>query len=278
MANNLDLIVKGFTDYIVTPVNAFGLGGFVFDIEGETTVNLATEITDHYVETNEAMQDHIAIKPKKVTLKSYVGELVFRQDENSDTIVQKAVQKLTTLSEFLPQLADGATQFVDFIDQAREGDISLDSISLDSVNKIADYWSLVKNMAGFDSRQQQAYMYFKALLEQKILVSVQTPFEFIPRMALESVVAIQDETTATMCDFAITLKQINIAETKSVAFGELKEGDNASVPQYQNRAGLQSEPLTNGGNMLGSAPEAPFPPTPDALIKALNETVGRAIQ
>ncbi len=41
--------------YIVKPKNAKGIGGFVFDYEGETNVTFQADITDHYLETNDAV-------------------------------------------------------------------------------------------------------------------------------------------------------------------------------------------------------------------------------
>lgn len=247
---------NAFSNYIVRPLNSFGLGGFVFDNEGETTVNLATEITDHFVEDSTTIQDHIAIKPKKVTLKSYVGELVYRQDESTDTFVQKAVQKLTTLNEFLPEMTSMAEQAL----KIRDEDIKFDLKSIDTalsaktINRVTDYWSYIKNMAGgFESRQQQAYMYFKALMEQKMLVSVQTPFEYMNRMAIESITAIQAENSKYISDFSITLKEIRTASllaTPKNKYTTEKVSVDTSDPM-QGRAMAQNADDINLGSVQG---------------------------
>lgn len=184
----------------------------MFDIEGDTTVNLSTEITDHYLEDNSALQDHIAIRPKKLILKSYVGEVVFRQDENSGTFLQKAVQKLTTVSAALPALSQAAKQTKALLDSNSFSKLALNDV----VSQAADYWSFVKNLASGGSKQQQAYMYFKSLMEQKILVSVQTPFEFVTSMAIESITAMQPEGSKFISDFTINLKQIRTVSELSV--------------------------------------------------------------
>lgn len=259
MATNLDLLADSFTKYIVSPLNAFGVGGFVFDIEGESVANLSADITDHYLEDNVAVQDHIAIRPKKIVLKSYVGELVFRQDDSTNTFVQKVTQKLTTLSNILPTLSRAATQITDFIKNGKLNDISLSNVTLESVNKTTDYWALVKNFATGGSRQQQAYMYFKALMEKKLLVSVQTPFEFMANMAIESITAIQSEDSRFISDFTITLKQIRTAQTASVELGpsqnrspEFNASGTPNAPVYQGRSSVQFEPLNQVGNMPGT--------------------------
>ena len=253
MATNLDILAQSVNKYIVTPLNAFGLGGFVFDIEGETSVNLNAEITDHYLEDNSAVQDHIAIRPKKVVMKSYVGELVYREDDSTDTFVQKAVQKLTTLTAYQPSLAQSAQQLIDFVKEGKVGDLSLDNITLETVNKTTDYWAFVKNLGSPVSRQQRAYMYFKALMEGKFLVSVQTPFEFMNNMAIESVVAIQSEDSRFISDFSITLKQIRTVSILSVQKNDGRYNTREGTPEElnQGRSFYQKQGLTNVGNMPG---------------------------
>ena len=96
MSDTLDALTAEFQNYVVAPLNAFGLGGFLFDAEGESTARLNAEITDHYTEDNRAVQDHIAIHPTRITLKGYVGEIVYTQPGQDQSFLQTAVQKLTT--------------------------------------------------------------------------------------------------------------------------------------------------------------------------------------
>ncbi len=253
MATNLDILANSVNQYIVTPVNAFGLGGFVFDNEGETSINLTSEITDHYLEDNSAIQDHISIRPKKLTLKSYVGELVYREDDASNTFVQKVVQKLTTLASYLPTLTTAATQAIDFIKEEKVSDFSLGNVTLETVNKTTDYWAFIKNLGNQASRQQQAYMYFKALQEGKFLVSVQTPFEFLNNMAIESVLAVQSENSKYISDFSIVLKQIRTVSILNVEQNESVYNTRAGTPEElnQGRSLYQTQDLNQVGNMPG---------------------------
>jgi hypothetical protein len=270
MAVNLDVLAQGVNKYIVTPLNAFGLGGFVFDIEGETTANLSAEITDHYLEDNSAIQDHIAIRPKKVTLKSYVGELVYREDDSTDTFFQKVVQKLTTLVAYRPSIARAAQQAIDVFKEGKISDFSLDNITLETVNKTTDYWAFVKNLGPNQSRQQRAYLYFKALMEGKFLVSVQTPFEFMNNMAIESIVAIQSEDSRFISDFSITLKEIRTVSILNVAADATRyvtrEGTAEEI--NQGRGLFQNQSLNNLGNMPG-LPTVVDSAADDAALEAL---------
>ncbi len=236
-------IINNFTQYIVTPLNAFGLGGFVFDVEGETTVNLNAEITDHWIESNTTIQDHIGIRPEKITLKNYVGELVDRKDSATNTPIQNVTQKLTVLSQYLPQLSEQAQQAYDVL----KGSTTLADIQNLSVsqltNEATSLWALTQNLNPGASRQQQAYLYFKALFQQQMLVSLQTPYEFITNMAIESVVATQGENSRDLSEFTITLKQLRFASSITVAF---------DPTNYQNRASPQTAPTVNGGKTAGT--------------------------
>jgi len=277
MANDLQLLTDSFSKFIVSPLNEFGIGGFVFDNEGDTSLNLTAEITDHYTEDNKSIQDHIAIRPKRLTLKGYVGELVYYSPQNDGGFIQKAVQKLTTVSSFLPQLSAAATQATALIQKARDGNLSLDNVSLESVNKILDLWGLAKNLGANDSKQQRAYMYFKALYEQKILSSIQTPYEFLSNMAIESIIALQDERSKYVTDFTITFKQIRTVSIVSVEGSESGRGVSGSpTPLPQGRNVEQSQPVNTVGNMPGLNPETfgalqSMGIDPNAIVKTASE-------
>lgn len=237
-----DAVKDTFDKYIVRPANSFGLGGFVFDVEGETSINLSTEITDHYTEKNVAIQDHIAIRPKKITLKTYVGELVYRLDGSTDTDLQKAIQKLTVVDDYLPRLSSAGQQIKRLLD-GDQSDLSFNNL----LNQASDIWALTKNLNPPIPRQQQAYMYFKALAEQKILVSLQTPFEYAANMAIETIIATQSEDSQWISDFSITLKEIRTVSTRNVRFDYTREAGD-----LQGRLAEQGSSLVNNGKTQGS--------------------------
>lgn len=234
-------ITDAFSKYIVKPLNAYGFGGFIFDVEGETTVQRRAEITDHYTEANEAIQDHMAIKPKRVTLRSYVGELVYREDNATPTNLQSLTRKLTTVNSYIPALTDAAQLIKKTITNASS--FNFDNIDLGLVNKGVDLWGLTKNLNPPIERQQQAYMYFCALQDGKIPVSLQTPFEFMTNMLVEDIVATQDETTRYVSDFSITLKELRTASTSGI-FSE-------AAGALQGRAGAQRAETSNNGKVQG---------------------------
>jgi hypothetical protein len=65
----------------------------VFDIATDWSVELNSDITDYYVEDNTAVQDHIALKPKMVTISGYQGELVTRTEQDAAGFGLSAIKK-----------------------------------------------------------------------------------------------------------------------------------------------------------------------------------------
>lgn len=241
--NVLNLLRDSLNTYVVSPLNAFGLGGFVFDVEGDTQSNLTAEITDHYLEDNTAVQDQIAIRPLEITLNNYVGELVFSPSNDTDSFTQQLTQKLTTVTNFLPALSDAATQAKETLSGGLGSfsDFSLSDIP-SLTEQASDLWSLTRNLNPAADRQQQAYLYFKSLLDQKILVGLQTPFEYVTNMAVQSIQATQPESSRFISNFTITLKQIRVVSTEEVPF---------NPNSFQGRGGVQRQPEADNGKTQG---------------------------
>ena len=243
MSTTLDALASEFQNYVVAPLNAFGLGGFLFDAEGETTARLSAEITDHYTEDNRAVQDHIAIHPNRITLKGYVGEVIYALPTQDQSFLQTAVQKLTTISAFLPTISASATQAQAAIASPSTSDLTLSDAS--------NIYGLVKNLLGAvgdEARQQTAYTYFKALMSQGVLMGVQTPWEFMTNMAIESITAIQGENSKFITDFSVTMKQIRIAKTISQAYSTTVQGQSSpnNLSPLANQEALNAYRTANG--------------------------------
>lgn len=219
--------------FVVSPVVNLGIAGFVFDIFEEHKVELQTEITDHFVEDNSAIQDHIAIKPQRFTLRGFVGELVDDTAEPKST-VQELTEKLTTINSYLPVLTDAATQLNNLL--TTQSETTSEAIE-ESIGTGVDLFQAYKELNPPDSKQAKAYNFFRALFEAKQLVSIDTPFGFVKDMAIENIVATQGD-NAYITDFSITLKEFRTATTKLVDFNE---------KEYQGRgAGQRSEEQDQG--------------------------------
>ena len=265
MADTLDSLIADFSSYIVAPLNAFGLGGFLFDIATESMTNLSAEITDHYTEDNKAVQDHIAIRPKRVTLRGYVGELIFSNgDTSSPSLTETLTQKLTTIGGFLPTLSAAATQIQQTVQNPSASSLNL--------SDAANIYGAVQNLlpsTGNGAKQQNAYAYFQSLMNQKVLMGIQTPWEFITNMAIESIVAIQDENSIYVTDFSVTLKQMRFAQTLTTAFG--------AAQSIFGAAGLQAANPVNIGNQPGVTLPSSILPQNQQGITGASSLAGRPI-
>lgn len=275
IAQDFNSVQSVLSQYVVTPLNAFGIGGFVFDVDGASIANLNAEVTDHYAEDNSFFQDNIATRPGQYILRGYVGELVDIEDQSNSGPLQTLTQKLTTLTSLLPALSAGATEAQGYLG----GDFNLQTItSPQFLSQASSLYSAVQSLLP-TTKQQAAFQYFKALWNAKILVSLQTPFEFINNMAILNVAAIQQEDTKYKMDFAVTLKQIRYASTNTALFdpnnilGSLGGGTPASNPEIlpppvaslpQNGSAIGNQtPIVNGsvnGNAISGFPNMSFAP------------------
>lgn len=266
VSGGIDSLQSALTQYVVSPLNAFGIGGFVFDVEGQSTANLTAEVTDHYAENNSFLQDNIAVRPKQYILRGYVGELVDRVNTDGTSTIATLTQKLTEVNAMLPQLSAGVQQAQGLF--AGGGFSSFGSAidtltAADSLGGISSLYGAVKNLLPA-TKQQAAFQFFKSLWMSKILVSLQTPFEFISSMAVINVIAIQQEPSNSIMDFAITLKEIRYAQTKTVipkstlspsssSGGIVSQVGDAITSAAKNANGLVSEAVNYIGDIGGQA-------------------------
>lgn len=103
---------------IVTQIDDKGIIVLFSYIEDETST-VEASITDNFVETNHAVQDHIAIKPKIYRLRGCVGEVVYKGSNefakaiaekiNSHPILQKTLNAMKPIAVVSP-IISGATQ------------------------------------------------------------------------------------------------------------------------------------------------------------------------
>lgn len=256
IGSSLTNITNVINQYVVAPIAAFGIAGYVFNALGESTTRLDNEISDHYAEDNTAIQDQVANRPLRVTLKGYVGELVFNLAGSSPSTLNTLAEKLTGLSSFLPQLSSAATQA-----QQALSTTSLTSAFNTGLSAASNIYGLVQNVLGAFGQfqnQQNAYTYFKALWQSKTLMGIQTPYEFLSDMMIENVTPVQPENTQWMSEFAVTFKQMRFASTSSTAF---TAGTNASATPsggttqpatLSGPAAIQGAPVTNLGPIPGA--------------------------
>lgn len=91
---------------IVRPNNPpAGIAGFLFDVDLNQRAELTSDITDHYVEANTAIQDHIALRPETVVLRGLVAELKYTNSKLA--VFNPPANPLPTNLTLLPQKSPG---------------------------------------------------------------------------------------------------------------------------------------------------------------------------
>lgn len=229
----------------------------LFHYEGEQTVSLESDITDHFVEDNTTIQDQIALKPVVITTQGFVGELsdVSSGFGSAALIVLKTVaDKLTTLDAYVPSLS--VTALLAFT----EAQFAYNAAASVANSAIAA-WSSIAGGGGeaivnglqisnvsqpSQNKQQIMFQRFFGYWVSRTLFTVQTPWAVFQNMAIKSLRAIQDPETNVITDFDVSFKQMRFA-APLVQTGT------------QGRAGAQSSPLVDGGEQSASESPIQFP-------------------
>jgi hypothetical protein len=202
---------------------------FLFNYEGEQTVLLESDITDHYVEDNTAVNDNIAIKPELITTHGFVGEL----NDIAPSILkplQFAAEKLTVIDGYVPGLSVSALL-------AYNTAFQLYQTAGNLLNSVVSAWDTVFG-GGSQTKQQIAFAKFNGYWRNRTLFTVQTPWASFQNCAIKTLRAVQDADSKVITDFEITFKVIRFAKTITT---------NPFLGNLQGRAVNQASGLVNLG-------------------------------
>ena len=228
---------------------------FLFNYYGEQVVGIESDITDHYVEDNTALQDQIALRPELITGRGYIGELTDIAPELLQPLKILA-DKLTVINAYVPVLTVSAQIAYNAALQAYQ------AAQLAAQSAVAA-WSTIKGSAdgsitignavfapqNVQTKQQIAFQSFYGYWKERRLFTVQTPWAVFQNCAIKSVRAVQGEDTRVMTEFEVTFKPINFAKTVQSgigAFGELR-----NIPQSQ-----QGSPVSLGDSKGVPSPQS----------------------
>lgn len=199
----------GSQDSKMAPASA-SFDGLAFDYTGEIKVESTSDITDHYMEDNTPSQDHIALAPRRVTLKGIVGELVAGPGATGVMGVLNNIQNsLTLVPGFIrPESSTMVLKASKAISSAQK----LASQVSTAVGRGKSLWNMFSKGNVAPTKQAQMYQKLENIRQNRsILISVETPFLSFPVMAIESITALQPEDTKFLSEFTVTLKEIRFA-------------------------------------------------------------------
>ena len=127
--------------YLIRPRSVSGIGGFLFDYEGEENVSLHADITDHFVENNSAIQDHVARNPIHMTLRGFVAEIAYNPNQGINAFLNSIQNRLTTVPAYLGKYTPGSVKTIQ----------SALTKTQSTVNQINQAVARVKNVVGLFS-------------------------------------------------------------------------------------------------------------------------------
>ena len=237
---------------ILKPKGMQGIEGFVFDYVGDEQVRLENEITDHYSESNLAIQDHIAKKPARLVLRGFVSELVLPASNSGIGGLLTTLQnKLGVVPAYLGKYTPSAVQQLSKAVTQAQSYANTANLYLARARNVVGFFA---GAAAVPTRQQAAFDKLSSLRETGWLCTVETPWHIFNNMAIEILSFVQPEDSRSASDISVTLKEIRTVDVVSVPNITATHGG---------RSAFQAQPQVNNGRISGapSSLGSVFPPT-----------------
>lgn len=230
----------------------------LFHYEGEQTVTLTSDITDHFIEDNTALQDQIALKPVVITTHGFIGELNNVAPGALGTLKQ-AANTLTSISSYIPAITPTAQLIYDQAFAAYQLTKSIGNSAIAAVSSLigAGGESVISGLdeevdvVSGQNEQQTYFQLFYGYWTKRTLFTVQTPWAIFQNMAIQSFRAIQDAETRMITDFEVSFKMINVASTELVKDVKQTQGRlSAAAAPTQGKGTSALQPSTTQSSAL----------------------------
>ena len=223
-----------------------GIGGFLFDDYGfelNDQVQLSAQITDHYNEDNQAIQDHVAIEPVKITITGLVSELIYTKSA-AEEYAQEVIDRLGPLGVFSGKRTQSAQSFLSQVSRTKSAVTSV-------VNGFKSFASLFSEDYGRNN-QQNSFHELENLFNYKQIITVATPWKTFKNMIIESLGVEQDETTKEISTFTVVLKEMRFAST-ATSLGKLLGRIQAQKSPTENKGVSPGQSiLSQGADAVGN--------------------------
>jgi len=200
----------------------------LFNYEAEQSVSLSSDVTDHYIEDNTAIQDQVALKPETISTSGFIGEL---NDVAPAALIplQTVAEKLVAIGAYAPQISETAAIAYAKAFQLYQVGASLANSAVSSwssltkggaqtvINGATTQQDIANQTNKSQTKQQIYFQQFYGYWKNRTLFKVQTPWAVFQDMIIQSLRAVQDAETNMITDFEITFKLMRFASTQSVA-------------------------------------------------------------
>lgn len=237
-----------------------GPSSLMFHYEGEQTATFTSDISDHFIEDNTAVQDQIGLRPVIVTTHGFIGELNNVPPSLGGGLLNLATNALSSIGAFAPGLTNSAAKAYATASSTYMLASSALNAVVGAVSSIggASGESVIGSIGGTISKasnqnkQQTYFQQFYGYWQTRTLFTIQTPWAIFQNMAIQSVKAVQDGETNTISDFEVTFKQMNFTNA-------------ALASALQTQARLQSQSAVQQNNGTSS-----LNPSPTSLTSAIS--------
>ena len=224
LLNSADLLASVVNSAaLITPQEDVGFNGWLFHIPKDDNIEFSSQITDHYVESNKSVQDHVALAPIEYTVSGLIGELNWKNVyDKSKKQIDEIQNRLPILSILTPELTAQALQVFNAVNKAYDTAKKLEEMSTDDNTPEVYEKFLQQAKKGFTNEnnklneQQLAVNYFFWAWKSRKLFKVQTPWRIFDNMIIKSCRASQSESGKTVTNITLTFKQLNIIDWQIV--------------------------------------------------------------
>lgn len=238
---------------------------FIFDLKKEYKLSLSSDITDHYVEDNVAIQDHIGLKPVILDVVGSIGEVnlnaagkkmneakikgeIFSKKEGKTNIfnaVDSYSNRMGSLTSFVPNIANQAR---DIYDSAK----SVYNTGKKAFNFVKDPTGETKRSKGSGFAYTETYTekeiykseqfywidWFKTQWEHRASFTIVTPYGVLRDMYIMELSASQPDNTRYVTNLNIKFKKINKA---TVLTSDKKVSQAMDIQQTKNKEDKKEE-------------------------------------
>jgi hypothetical protein len=221
-----------------------GPPSILFHYEGEQSIQVSSDITDHFIEDNTSIQDQVALKPIIVNTHGIIGELnnvppaalaLLQQSLNTLTAVGGYSPTLTLSAQNAYNKAFAAYQLASNATNAAVAAVS--SISGNSGESVIGSNNGTIQKVSNQNRQQTYFQQLYGYWQSRTFFTIQTPWAIFQNMVILSLNPVQSADDRMSTDFGVTFKQINIAST--ALLGPVLQGSGRNI--------TQSAPVQNNG-------------------------------
>lgn len=212
---------------------------YVFSTVTGEDLTRSAEITDHFVENNFAVHDHMAIKPMEFTATGFVGEKTFKQELAFTDKLAGGLDKLTPIAAFIPNVSN----YVQTV-------INAASYIESSFNRYKNMFNngkkiLKKTKTAKIDEQEMAFYMLKEMQETRQFVTL-----YIPKIGkfenlLISNIKMSQNESIYKSSLSVDLKEYRPVETRTEPL--TKDG----IALYNSRCNQQKVETENLGKVQG---------------------------